>query len=303
MAETERFKKYVLQVSVANNSWALSEDELNEMEQFQTRLAAARQEYQEYLAEKAAEEAGPKGRRKQPARDRSAGRKGKKGDKDKDKDSADERAAPPPVAPAFDASQPHFALRLIGDAALAADLELRRDTERADEIAASKRAWEELESGRAEAAAQSRAKYIAEQLGALPNLQELLAPYLPPPPLLVPVSAAAAAERMSPADPAQTQATEATLAPPASDGGAQAAQTDAGGQPAPAGPSEEELAKQRKEAQDAAVAQLVARLVKEDRVMHFLPPLDTSSLLKWAAASPSHYIPILIFPQIFYTLY
>ena len=44
------------------------------------------------------------------------------------------------------------------------DIEVRKDTERADEIRAMKKAWEEAEPGRAAKALQSRLNYLQSHL-------------------------------------------------------------------------------------------------------------------------------------------
>ncbi|XP_055728098.1 androglobin isoform X3 [Salvelinus fontinalis] len=87
-------------------------------------------------------------------------RKGK-GDKDKDK---------PPAKPgsrmetSLDQSKPYWTLRVVSDQCDAEVIEVRKDTERLDEIRAMKQAWETAEPGRCIKALQSRLQFINKLL-------------------------------------------------------------------------------------------------------------------------------------------
>ncbi|KAK7107723.1 hypothetical protein V1264_015593 [Littorina saxatilis] len=92
----------------------------------------------------------------------AAGQKGKpkgKGDKG-GKDKQDNKGSRPP-SQQFDITKPNWILRIVVDANIAEEIEVKKDTERADEIRAMKKAWEEAEPGRAAKALQSRLKYLS----------------------------------------------------------------------------------------------------------------------------------------------
>ncbi|XP_015772196.1 PREDICTED: androglobin-like [Acropora digitifera] len=59
----------------------------------------------------------------------------------------------------FDSSKPNWTLRIVSDANLE-EIEVKKDTERQDEIKAMKQAWEAAEPGRAAKAHQSRQKFL-----------------------------------------------------------------------------------------------------------------------------------------------
>lgn len=67
-----------------------------------------------------------------------------------------------PPSQQFDIGRPHWILRIVSESS--DTLQVRKDTERADQIRSMKRAWEEAEPGRAAKAVQSRAKFLAENM-------------------------------------------------------------------------------------------------------------------------------------------
>lgn len=143
--------KYIVQATVMKNSWPLSESswtfvqQLKEQEKNELKVA-----YKE--------------RPPSPAKNEKAlpaGQKGKpKGKVDKGaKDKQDNKGSRPP-SQQFDITKPNWILRIVVDANSAEEIEVKKDTERADEIRAMKKAWEDAEPGRAAKALQSRLKYL-----------------------------------------------------------------------------------------------------------------------------------------------
>jgi len=63
----------------------------------------------------------------------------------------------------FDSSKPNWTLRIVSDANQE-EIEVKKDTERQDEIKAMKQAWEAAEPGRAAKAQQSRQKFLNEHM-------------------------------------------------------------------------------------------------------------------------------------------
>ncbi|XP_025099309.1 androglobin-like isoform X4 [Pomacea canaliculata] len=167
--------KYIVQATVLRNSWPLSESswvfvqtlkeqEKNELKDEMLSDDNAEDvvddedhhdmEYKERLpsppkTEKSPPAAGQKGKPK--------GSKPEKGSKDK----ASENKGSRPSSQQFDLTKPHWSLRVVIDAGAAEEIEVKKDTERADEIRALKKAWEDAEPGRAAKALQSRLKYLS----------------------------------------------------------------------------------------------------------------------------------------------
>ncbi|XP_076467316.1 androglobin-like isoform X4 [Babylonia areolata] len=143
--------KYIVQATVMKNSWPLSESswafvqQLKEQEKNELKVA-----YKERPPSPAKNEKSP-----------PAGQKGKpKGKVDKGaKDKQDNKGSRPP-SQQFDITKPNWTLRIVVDATSAEEIEVKKDTERADEIRAMKKAWEDAEPGRAAKALQSRLKYL-----------------------------------------------------------------------------------------------------------------------------------------------
>ncbi|XP_041351984.1 androglobin-like isoform X2 [Gigantopelta aegis] len=159
--------KYIIQATVLKNSWPLSESSwtfvqmLKEMEKNELKVA-----YKERAPS-------PTKEKQQPATNiklKGGGKGGKseKGSKDKDKAGSGSR----PGSQQFDFTKPHWTLRVVSDQAAAEDIEVRKDTERADEIRAMKKAWEDAEPGRAAKALQSRLQYLSTHLIKVPAEEE-----------------------------------------------------------------------------------------------------------------------------------
>ncbi|XP_052244735.1 androglobin-like isoform X7 [Dreissena polymorpha] len=150
--------KYIVEAQVLKDSWPLSESSwqfvqmLKELEKNELKVS---------FKEKAAEEP-PKAEKTTASVDKTKGAaaKGAKGAKDKGKDKDSKGSRPP--SQQFDLMKPHWTFRIVSDANAAEDIEVKKDTERADEIRALKKAWEEAEPGRAAKAMQSRLKYLKE---------------------------------------------------------------------------------------------------------------------------------------------
>ncbi|XP_067675678.1 androglobin-like isoform X1 [Haliotis asinina] len=150
--------KYIVQATVLKNSWPLTEREwafvqtLKEQEKNELKVS-----YKERPPsppkEKAPAAATQKGKQ-------SKGSKADKGSKEKDKDNKGSR----PPSQQFDMTKPFWTFRIVSDASAAEEIETRKDTERADEIRALKKAWEDAEPGRAVKAMQSRLKYLSTHM-------------------------------------------------------------------------------------------------------------------------------------------
>ena len=91
--------------------------------------------------------------------------KAKQQTKDKpDKKKGDKAAASRPTSSGFDISKPHWTLKWVSDSANADSIEIRKDTDRVEEIKALKRAWESQDRGRAARAINAREKFLKSNL-------------------------------------------------------------------------------------------------------------------------------------------
>ncbi|KAA3677893.1 uncharacterized protein DEA37_0011487, partial [Paragonimus westermani] len=80
------------------------------------------------------------------------------------------KSKPPsqPESARLDYTQAHWRMRIIVDASAASEIVLSKPEDRAAEIRMIKKAWEEMEPGRAERAALSRARYLETQAAKMP---------------------------------------------------------------------------------------------------------------------------------------
>lgn len=69
-------------------------------------------------------------------------------------------AASRPVSSAFDVTKPHWTLRWVAEESAIDCIEIKKDTDRVDEIKSLKRAWESVEAGRAAKAAVARETFL-----------------------------------------------------------------------------------------------------------------------------------------------
>ncbi|KAG6937063.1 androglobin, partial [Chelydra serpentina] len=158
--------KYIIQALVLYNSWPLTESQLafvqalkemekNEMkahgEKHDEPIPAVNQDgYSNLEGPKSAST--PKTTRK--TKDKATEKA------EKEKSSKDKTATSRPESQQSDPNKPYWILRLVIEQSEAEVLELKKDTERADEIKAMKQAWESAEPGRAVKAFQERMHFI-----------------------------------------------------------------------------------------------------------------------------------------------
>lgn len=69
-----------------------------------------------------------------------------------------------PASSAFDITKPHWTLKWVSDATCADSIDIKKDTDRIEEIKALKRAWESHEIGRSAKAMISRSKFLKENM-------------------------------------------------------------------------------------------------------------------------------------------
>ncbi|CAH2252749.1 androglobin isoform X2 [Pelobates cultripes] len=155
--------KYIIQAIVLNNSWTLTESQAAFV---QTLKELEKQEARVY--EEVHSEVHHSGDVQKPVSTPKTIRKGKTEKPEKEKSGKDrERLMSTPTSRPesqaqlqTDLNKPSWILRLVSQTSEVDTLEVKKDTERLDEIRAMKQAWELAEPGRAVKALQSRLQYI-----------------------------------------------------------------------------------------------------------------------------------------------
>ncbi|XP_017568480.2 androglobin isoform X1 [Pygocentrus nattereri] len=155
--------KYIVQAEVLHKSWPLDDSlsdfiqTLRYMEQNEMRVGGEKPEDLTTPANSEAQKlAMPK-----------TTRKSKEKDKDKSTFKPGSR-----MEQNLDMSKPHWILRLVTELSDTEGMEVRKDTERLDQIRAIKLAWEAAEPGRAVKALQSRLQFINKHLRTLEDAAE-----------------------------------------------------------------------------------------------------------------------------------
>ncbi|XP_028410021.1 androglobin-like isoform X2 [Dendronephthya gigantea] len=144
--------KYIIQALVLRDSWPLNKESWDFV-----------------LSQRNAEKTDPLDYTQESSSrgEKSAGQsKGKKSKDGKESRSSKNQSGSRPASQQlnFDTTKAHWTLRIVTDASLADDVDIKKDTERQDEIRAMKAAWETAEPGRAAKAYKSRQKFLNEHL-------------------------------------------------------------------------------------------------------------------------------------------
>ncbi|XP_009944563.1 PREDICTED: androglobin, partial [Leptosomus discolor] len=163
----QRSHKYIIQALVLYNSWPLTESqslfvqELKEMEKNEIKVHGGKHEEHSFPLMVNYFEGQKSGSIPKPTR-KSKDKASEKTEKDK---SNKERGsvvslASRPESQQAASNKPYWTLRLVSEQREADILEVKKDTQRADEIKAMKQAWESAEPGRAIKAFQERMRFI-----------------------------------------------------------------------------------------------------------------------------------------------
>ncbi|KAJ8409716.1 hypothetical protein AAFF_G00217750 [Aldrovandia affinis] len=182
--------KYVIQARVLHKSWALDDSQ----KAFALALKDAGQERHKRYADPSAAATFPRSfrshapaagfalpsemsveKQEDPVRpvsvdtqstdsQKSATPKSNRKAKEREKEKSAAKLGSRPETQSLDASKPQWTLRVVCDQSDADWAEVRKDTERADEIRAMQRAWEAAEPGRAIKATQARLQFINKHL-------------------------------------------------------------------------------------------------------------------------------------------
>ncbi|XP_069091255.1 androglobin isoform X1 [Pleurodeles waltl] len=170
--------KYIIQTLVLHNSWILTESEmafvrgLKESEKNEVKVSS--EKHEETSHSPGADAHGHMDSQKSTTAHKTS-RKGKEKSAEKEKSSRDKdklHSAPASrpesrAQPVHEPPKPEWILRIVSDQSEAHVLEVKKDTERADEIKAMKHAWESAEPGRAVKAEQARLQFINKYMSSV----------------------------------------------------------------------------------------------------------------------------------------
>ncbi|XP_047713956.1 androglobin isoform X2 [Prionailurus viverrinus] len=173
--------KYIIQCLVLYNSWPLTKSQmafvqaLKEMEKNDSKVHGEKHEELITLGSPDSHTISEG----QKSSGTSKTRKGKERSSEKEK-LAKEKQAPrfEPQMSTFhpqqeDPNKPYWILRLVTEHNEADSFEVKKDTERADEIRAMKQAWEMTEPGRAIKASQARLHYLSRFIRKIPDAESM----------------------------------------------------------------------------------------------------------------------------------
>nr|AKU74645.1 androglobin [Callorhinchus milii] len=149
LSPEEEGHKYIIQGEVLNNSWTLTKNEMAFIEELQNldknEIKVFGQKFEEQPSAIIMDV--------RPSFESRVSKKSK-GGKEKVISRPESRVNQ------LDFNKPHYIMHIVSDQNEADMIEIKKDSERVDEIRAMKQAWEDTEPGRALKAMQSRLKYI-----------------------------------------------------------------------------------------------------------------------------------------------
>ncbi|XP_052441580.1 androglobin [Carassius gibelio] len=150
--------KYYIQAEVLQDSWPLPES----LSSFIQKLRDIERNEMRVFGDILDSTSMPLGADQQKEGQKSAPKstqKDKERNKDKDKLTSKSSSI---MEQSLDESKPHWTLRVVSDHSEAGSIEVKKDTEKLEEIRAMKLAWEAAEPGRAAKAHQTRLRYLKE---------------------------------------------------------------------------------------------------------------------------------------------
>nr|XP_031535706.1 androglobin [Vicugna pacos] len=179
---SQQVYKYIIQCSVLYNSWPLTESQLmfvQALKDLEKNDSKAHGEKHEELITLGSPDSHTISEGQKSSGTSRITRKGKEKSLEKEK-AAKEKQAPrfePQMSTAHpqpeDPNKPYWILRLVTEHNEADFFEVKKDTERADEIRAMKQAWEMTEPGRSIKAAQARLHYLSRFIKKMPDAESV----------------------------------------------------------------------------------------------------------------------------------
>ncbi|XP_073075825.1 androglobin isoform X2 [Manis javanica] len=178
----QQISKYIIQCSVLYNSWPLTENQLafvQALKDLEKNDSKAHGEKHEELIHLGRSYSHTFSEGQKSSGTFKSTRKGKEKSSEKEK-TAKEKPAPrlePQMSAAHlqqeDPNKPYWILRLVTEHSEGDFFEVKKDTERADEIRALKQAWETTEPGRAVKASQARLHYLSRFIKKIPEAESV----------------------------------------------------------------------------------------------------------------------------------
>ncbi|XP_057345102.1 androglobin isoform X2 [Manis pentadactyla] len=178
----QQISKYIIQCSVLYNSWPLTENQLTfvqALKDLEKNDSKAHGEKHEELIHLGSSDSHTFSEGQKSSGTSKSTRKGKEKSSEKEK-TAKEKPAPrlePQMSAAHpqqeDPNKPYWILRLVTEHSEGDFFEVKKDTERADEIRALKQAWETTEPGRAVKASQARLHYLSRFIKKIPEAESV----------------------------------------------------------------------------------------------------------------------------------
>ncbi|KAI5938491.1 Androglobin [Manis javanica] len=178
----QQISKYIIQCSVLYNSWPLTENQLafvQALKDLEKNDSKAHGEKHEELIHLGRSDSHTFSEGQKSSGTFKSTRKGKEKSSEKEK-TAKEKPAPrlePQMSAAHpqqeDPNKPYWILRLVTEHSEGDFFEVKKDTERADEIRALKQAWETTEPGRAVKASQARLHYLSRFIKKIPEAESV----------------------------------------------------------------------------------------------------------------------------------
>nr|XP_036877918.1 androglobin isoform X3 [Manis javanica] len=178
----QQISKYIIQCSVLYNSWPLTENQLafvQALKDLEKNDSKAHGEKHEELIHLGRSDSHTFSEGQKSSGTFKSTRKGKEKSSEKEK-TAKEKPAPrlePQMSAAHlqqeNPNKPYWILRLVTEHSEGDFFEVKKDTERADEIRALKQAWETTEPGRAVKASQARLHYLSRFIKKIPEAESV----------------------------------------------------------------------------------------------------------------------------------
>ncbi|XP_046524987.1 androglobin isoform X1 [Equus quagga] len=175
--------KYIIQCLVLYNSWPLTESQLTfvqALKELEKSDSKAHGEKHEELITLGSPDSHAISEGQKSSGTSKTTRKGKEKSSEKEKTAKEKQAPrfePQQMSTAHsqqeDPNKPYWILRLVTEHSEADSFEVKKDTERADEIRAMKQAWESAEPGRAIKASQARLHYLSRIFKKIPDFESM----------------------------------------------------------------------------------------------------------------------------------
>lgn len=157
--------KYVLEAIVLRDSWPLTPSQWTFVNSLKESEIAEQKVFSKDRVSSPAKQSSS-------AMNSTPDNKGPKAKKKETKPAKQDVSKSRPQSSQFDGTKPYWTLKIMSDASNADDIDVKKDTDRVEEIKAMKRAWEASAPGRGAKAIQARLDFLKAHLIRLDNGEE-----------------------------------------------------------------------------------------------------------------------------------